>query len=327
MLGGRLQSQVKELKFMSTNPKLRFGLWYDFRNPPAWKRPYDQLYSEILDQIVWGEQNGFEDIWLSEHHFIEDGYSPSLLPIAAAIAARTKKIRIGTFVLLLPLHNALRVAEDAATVDIISNGRLDLGLGQGYRVPEFVGFNIPRNERGPRLEEGTEIIRRVWTEPHVTMDGRFNKLTNVTVIPGPVQKPHPPLWLAARGPKSIGRAARNGYHFMGTGGVDQQQMYDAALKEHGRDPEDFNIAQLRTVFVASKHDKAWDDAEAGAHYMMSCYGKWFIEANDLPGDQAFGTNLPPIGKLRHSETASLFGESMMIGTPDEAIAGLEDYFG
>ena len=85
---------------------------------------------------------------------------------------------------------------------------------------------------------------------------------------------------------------------MGTGGVDQQQMYDAALKEHGRKPEDFSIAQLRTVFVASKHDKAWDDAEAGAHYMMSCYGKWFVEANDLPGDQAFGSNLPPIGKLR-----------------------------
>jgi alkanesulfonate monooxygenase SsuD/methylene tetrahydromethanopterin reductase-like flavin-dependent oxidoreductase (luciferase family) len=135
------------------------------------------------------------------------------------------------------------------------------------------------------------------------------------------------LWLAARGLKSIGRAARNGYHFMGTGGVDQQQMYDAALKEHGRDPEDFSIAQLRTVFVASKHDKAWDDAEAGAHYMMTCYGKWFVEANDLPGDQAFGANLPPIGKLRHSETASLFGESMLIGTPDEAIAGIEDYLG
>jgi alkanesulfonate monooxygenase SsuD/methylene tetrahydromethanopterin reductase-like flavin-dependent oxidoreductase (luciferase family) len=75
---------------MSTNAKLRFGLWYDFRNPPAWKRPYDQLYGEIFEQIAWAEQHGFEDIWLSEHHFIEDGYSPSLMPIAAAIAARTK---------------------------------------------------------------------------------------------------------------------------------------------------------------------------------------------------------------------------------------------
>ncbi len=306
---------------------MNFGFTLFFRNPPPAKVSFAELYRKEIELAVAAEELGYDTVWLTEHHFVDDGYSPSLLPIAAAIAARTKKIRIGTFVLLLPLHNALRVAEDAATVDLISNGRLDLGLGQGYRVPEFVGFNIPRNERGPRLEEGTEVIRRVWTERNVTMDGRFNKLTNVTVIPGPVQKPHPPLWLAARGPKSIGRAARNGYHFMGTGGVDQQQMYDAALKEHGRDPEDFSIAQLRTVFVASKHDKAWDDAEAGAHYMMTCYGKWFVEANDLPGDQAFGTNLPPIGKLRHSETASLFGESMLIGTPDEAIAGIEDYLG
>ena len=304
---------------------MNFGFTLFFRNPPPAKVSFAELYRKEIELAVAAEELGYDTVWLTEHHFVDDGYSPSLLPIAAAIAARTKKIRIGTFVLLLPLHNALRVAEDAATVDLISNGRLDLGLGQGYRVPEFVGFNIPRNERGPRLEEGTEVIRRVWTERNVTMDGRFNKLTNVTVIPGPVQKPHPPLWLAARGPKSIGRAARNGYHFMGTGGVDQQQMYDAALKEHGRDPEDFSIAQLRTVFVASKHDKAWDDAEAGAHYMMTCYGKWFVEANDLPGDQAYGTNLPPIGKLRHSETASLFGESMLIGTPDEAIAGIEDY--
>lgn len=304
---------------------MNFGFTLFFRNPPPAKVSFAELYRKEIELAVAAEDLGFDTVWLTEHHFVDDGYAPSLLPIAAAIAARTKKIRIGTFVLLLPLHNPLRVAEDAATVDIISNGRLDLGLGQGYRVPEFVGFNIPRKERGPRLEEGTEIIRRVWTERNVSFEGRFNKLTDVTVVPGPVQKPHPPIWLAARGPKSIERAARHGYHFMGTGGVDQQEMYDAALKEHGRRPQDYNIAQIRTIFVAARHDRAWDDAEAGAHYMMSCYGRWFVEANDLPGDQAFGASLPPVGKLRHSETASLFGEPLIIGTPDEAIAGIEDY--
>src|SRR5229473_2634644 len=305
---------------------MNFGIALMFRNPRPTKTPFTELYRKHLDLAVEAEALGYDTIWLTEHHFVDDGYSPSLLPIAAAIAGRTKKIRIGTFVILLPLHNPIRIAEDAATVDIISTGRLELGFGQGYRVPEFTAFNIPRNERGPRLQENAEIVRRLFIEKNLTYEGRFNRIVDATLVPGPVQRPHPPIWLAARGPKSIARAARNGYHFMGTGGVDQQQTYDAALKEHGRDPEDFNIAQLRTVFVASKHDKAWDDAEAGAHYMMTCYGKWFVEANDLPGDQAFGTNLPPIGKLRHSETASLFGESMLIGTPDEAIAGLEDYF-
>jgi alkanesulfonate monooxygenase SsuD/methylene tetrahydromethanopterin reductase-like flavin-dependent oxidoreductase (luciferase family) len=287
--------------------------------------PFNELYRDHLKLTEEAERLGFDTVWLTEHHFVEDGYSPSLLPIAAAIGARTRKIRIGTFVLLLPLHNALRVAEDAATVDIISNGRLDLGLGQGYRVDEFTGFGIPRKERGSRLEEGAEVIRRAWTESNFSFEGKYNHLTNINLIPEVVQQPHPPMWLAARGPKSIARAARNGYHLMGTGGADQQQMYDAALIENGKRPEDFNIAQLKTVFVASKHDKAWDDSEAAVHHMLSCYGRWFSEASDLPGDENYGANLPPVGELRHADSAKAFGEALIIGTPDEAIALIEDY--
>jgi alkanesulfonate monooxygenase SsuD/methylene tetrahydromethanopterin reductase-like flavin-dependent oxidoreductase (luciferase family) len=304
---------------------MNFGLMFPFRNSPAVKLPFPELYRKHLDLTVKAEELGYDTIWLTEHHFVDDGYASSLLPIAAAIAARTKKIRIGTFVLLLPLHNALLVAEDAATVDIISNGRLDLGLGQGYRVDEFTGFNISRKERGARLEEGAEIIRKAWTEKNWSFNGRFNQLTNITVIPNVVQKPHPPIWLAARGPKSIARAARNGYHFMGTGGVDQQQMYDEALRECGKRPEQYSIAQLRTVFVASNRNKAWDAAEAGIHHMMACYGKWFTEAQDLPGDTAYGAGIPKIGKLRSSDTASLFGEPLIVGTPDDAIRLIEDY--
>jgi alkanesulfonate monooxygenase SsuD/methylene tetrahydromethanopterin reductase-like flavin-dependent oxidoreductase (luciferase family) len=90
--------------------KIRFGLWYDFRNPARWRQPADRLYGEILDQIAWSENNGFDDVWLSEHHFIDDGYLPSILPAAAAIAARTKRIRIASGVLLMPFHNPIRLA-------------------------------------------------------------------------------------------------------------------------------------------------------------------------------------------------------------------------
>jgi alkanesulfonate monooxygenase SsuD/methylene tetrahydromethanopterin reductase-like flavin-dependent oxidoreductase (luciferase family) len=93
---------------------LRFGLWYDFRNPAQWRQPADRLYREILDQIAWGEKNGFDDVWLSEHHFVDDGYLPSILPAAAAIAARTERIRIASGVLLMPFHNPIRLAEDIA---------------------------------------------------------------------------------------------------------------------------------------------------------------------------------------------------------------------
>ncbi|MBI3801929.1 MAG: LLM class flavin-dependent oxidoreductase, partial [Deltaproteobacteria bacterium] len=115
-----------------SNPKLSFGLWYAFRNPPQWRRSYQDIYAEIIDQIVWAEGIGYDDIWLTEHHFADDGHAPSPLPQAAAIAVKTKKIRIGTGVLLLPLYHPVRVAEDGATIDILSGGRFELGVGVGY---------------------------------------------------------------------------------------------------------------------------------------------------------------------------------------------------
>jgi alkanesulfonate monooxygenase SsuD/methylene tetrahydromethanopterin reductase-like flavin-dependent oxidoreductase (luciferase family) len=304
---------------------MNLGLLFPFRNPPQNAVPFAQLYRDHLNLAADAEQLGFDTIWLTEHHFLEDGYSSSLLPIAAAIGARTSTIRIGTFVLLLPLHDPLRVAEDAATVDIISNGRLDLGLGQGYRVPEFISFGIPRKERGARLEEGAELIRRAFTERNFNFEGKYYQYRNITLMPNAVQQPHPPMWLAGRGPKSIGRAARKGYHLMGVGGIDQQQIYDAALTEAGKNPADYNIAQLLVVFVAPTAEKAWDDAEAGIHYMMTNYGKWFAEAHDLPGDTNINADLPPVGQLRYSDTARFFGETLIVGTPEHAIRMLENY--
>jgi alkanesulfonate monooxygenase SsuD/methylene tetrahydromethanopterin reductase-like flavin-dependent oxidoreductase (luciferase family) len=303
---------------------INLGLAYTFRNPAQWRIPFPELYKAQLRQIVRAEELGYDSVWLTEHHFLEDGYSCSLLPIAAAIAARTERIRIGTFVILLPLHHPLRVAEDAATVEIISNGRLDLGLGQGYRVEEFEGFGIPRKERGPRLEEGAEIIRRAWTERAFSFDGRFTKLHNIDLQPRPVQQPHPPIWLAARGPKSIARVGRLGYHFMGTGGADQQQMYDDALRAAGHRVEDFRIAQMLMVYLAPTRDKAYDIAEKHVHYMLSSYGEWMGKASDLPTDAAM-RNIPPVEQLRQPEVARFFGEAVIIGTPDDALRMLETY--
>src|SRR5437588_9210694 len=131
----------QEAKMNQETRKIRFGLWYDFRNPARWRQPADRLYREILDQIAWSENNGFDDVWLSEHHFIEDGYLPSILPAAAAIAARTNRIRIASGVLLMPFHNPIRLAEDIATW---SGGQHRRGLG--YRQTDGGGFS-PINSR------------------------------------------------------------------------------------------------------------------------------------------------------------------------------------
>jgi alkanesulfonate monooxygenase SsuD/methylene tetrahydromethanopterin reductase-like flavin-dependent oxidoreductase (luciferase family) len=297
---------------------LNFGLLMSFRNSSRNELSYSELYRRHVDLCVEAEDLGYDTIWLTEHHFVEDGYSPSMIPLAAAIAARTKRIRIGTFVLLMPLHHPLHVAENAATIDVLSNGRFDLGLGQGYVPSEFSGFNIPREERSRRLREGVEIVRRLFTEDHVTYEGKSYTVRDVTLYPKPVQRPYPPIWIGARSRKATERAGRNGYHLAGVG-EEQAQIYREALRQAGHNPDQFNIAQLCFAYIANKKEKAWDECEFGLHHLLTRYGQWIAEANDVPGDESFA-RVPPVGELRN---ASALGFGALVGTPDDALARIE----
>jgi alkanesulfonate monooxygenase SsuD/methylene tetrahydromethanopterin reductase-like flavin-dependent oxidoreductase (luciferase family) len=304
---------------------LRFGVLWPFRNPAHARVPWEQLYRSHLDLVADSEAMGYDDAWLTEHHFVDDGYSPSLHTIAGAIAARTTRIRIGTFVLLLPLHDPIRVAEDTATVDLISGGRFDLGVGLGYRPGEFVSVGKSPKTRGKRLEEGTHIIQRLLSGEKVTFNGEFNTLKDVQVIPPALQQPHPPIWLAARAPKAIERAAKNGYHFMAVGPVEHQQAYDAQLVKYGRNPQEYNIAQLRAVFVAQSRAQAWDRAAEGLHYMANCYAQWFAEASDMEGDDGAYGKLPSVEQIIKQQSFDFFGQAAIVGTPDDAIQQIEAY--
>lgn len=299
---------------------MRFGFMEDFRNPRPWRRPSPTLYKAILDQIRRAEELGYDDCWLTEHHFTDDEYNPSLLPTAAAVAAITTKIRIGTFVLLMPFNHPVRVAEDATLVDILSNGRFDLGLGQGYSAKEFESFCMPRNERSARLAEGIDIIRRLWSEESVTFDGRFTKIDDMRLSPRPVQKPYPPLWIGARTEKATRRAARNGYHLLATLGPDPAPWYIDELKSSGRDPEKFHIAQLRMVYVHESEDQAWADTQDHIFSMMEFYGQILAEANDAPGDDTMW-KIKQAKEIRNSS----FGQAVMIGTPDQVAKKLERF--
>ncbi len=301
---------------------MKFGVMYDFRNPERWRRPYPELYAAMLDQIAWLDQAGYDNVWLTEHHFVEDSYNPAVLPTAAAIAARTRRIRIGTFVLLLPFHSAVRVAEDAAVVDIISNGRFDLGVGQGYRAEEFEALEIPRKERSARLAEGIELIRRLWTEQQVSLEGRFNRVKAMSLSPRPVQQPHPPIWIGARTEKAARRAAELGFHLLATLGPDPAIPYRAALKQLGRDPQQYSVAQLRAVYVAPSSDQAWRESQEHLHYMMTNYAQWLGEANDAAGDRE-------VWELKRAEDlrGSPYAAHLMIGTPAEVSAKIERFCG
>ena len=168
---------------------MKFGVgYYTMQSPPHKQRSHKDLYAEMLEEISVADQMGFDSAWLSEHHFVGDGYCPSLLLTAAAIAAKTKNVRIGTGVLLLPLHDPIRVAEDAAVADLISEGRLILGIGLGYRQEEFDGFGRSLKQRRGRMEEGIEILTKSWGDEPFSLDGKYYKLNNVNVTPKPVQK-------------------------------------------------------------------------------------------------------------------------------------------
>ncbi len=299
---------------------MRFGFMEDFRNPLPWRRPFPELYRSIVDQICRAEELGYDDVWLTEHHFTTDGYNPSLLTTAAAVAARTSRIRIGTFVLLLPFHHPVRVAEDATCVDILSNGRFDLGVGQGYSHDEFAALCMPRAERSARLAEGVELLQRLWKEERVTFDGRFTRVKDLALSPRPVQQPGPPLWIGARAEKAVRRVARTGCHLMATLGPDPAPWYLDELGRCGRDAAEYSIAQLRMVYVAETEDRAWQETEEHIFSMMQYYGRILGEANDVPGDDAMWTVERPADIRR-----SGFGRAVMIGTPDQVAEKLERF--
>ena len=294
-------------------PTLRFGLWYDFRNPPVWRQDPARLYEATIAQAVRAEALGWDDVWLSEHHFIEDGYTPSMLPLAAAIATRTKRIRIGTSVLLLPLHDPLRVAEDSATIDIVSNGRFDLGVGAGYRVGEFRGFNIPRRTRDERMAEATEVLRRAFAGERFTFHGKYYRYEDVQLTPAPIQKPMP-LWLGGFLPKAIERAGRLGDGYISIGPI--RPLVDRcleAVRASGRDPERYEIAGgFLWLLVARDPERRWQEALPHFLYQLNLYARWFEEA----GMKLFSSA---------SNRKDLEAQGFLILRPEQAIERIREY--
>jgi alkanesulfonate monooxygenase SsuD/methylene tetrahydromethanopterin reductase-like flavin-dependent oxidoreductase (luciferase family) len=301
---------------------MNIGLMFSFRNPPKWKKPWADVYEAQLEQARLAEELGYDTVWLTEHHFAEDGYSPSLMTIAGALAAATRRVRIGTFLLLLPLHNAVRVAEDAATVDVISRGRLDLGIGKGYAVHEFLGYGIPRKERPSRFEEGIDVLRGMWTKEPFSFAGKHYNLQDIRLTPKPVQHPHPPLWIGALGRKAVDRAARLGCNFLGASSIGDTAAYDEALRRHGRNPADYSVAQLVWVHLAPSREQAWDEVQDNVHWMLSVYGKWLADAGETKGPPSIFSP-PPSAELRRTTEPLLFNP--LVGTPEEVGSGLEEF--
>ena len=178
---------------------MKFGLFYQM--PCAATQSEPVRYQETLEQIVHGDTLGFNCAWLAELHFFKPfSIMPSPLIVATAAAQRTQRIHLGIAVNLLPLYHPLRSAEDGATVDILSNGRLEFGVGRGAIPVHFAGFNVSREESRERFEESVEVIQKAWTQESFSYDGKYYHIPETSLAPKPLQKPHPPLRIAANSP-------------------------------------------------------------------------------------------------------------------------------
>ncbi len=184
-------------------------------------------FKDYIEYVIEAEALGYQSAFIVEHHFTGFGQVSATLNLLTWIGARTRTLRLGTAVIVLPWHNPVLLAEQAATVDLLSGGRLDFGIGKGYRHNEFVGFRIPMEEAEPRFEESIDIITKAWTSnERFSFHGKYWQFDDIIVEPPTIQKPHPPFWQGAGHPDSIRRVARRGHNLL----LDQF----ASLDETGR---------------------------------------------------------------------------------------------
>ncbi len=195
---------------------MRFGLFYLPSSLPATREEGAERLHTVVAQIGYAEQLGFDSVWLAEHHFHSFGgifSAPTV--IGAAIAQRTRRIRIGTAVALLPYHNPIRVAEDYATLDCLSQGRLQFGIGHGFVKWEALTFGIPLDDLRDRFQENLDVVLKAWREPVLHHKGRFHEYCGIEVWPRPLQVPFPTVWMAATSTvESFELAGRQGFHLM-----------------------------------------------------------------------------------------------------------------
>lgn len=296
--------------------ELGFGL-ITCQRYPGDPRTAADLYREALELAKASEAAGLDSVWTSEHHFWDDEYMPSLLVLSSAFGAVTSRIKIGTGVLLAPLYHPIRLAEDAATVDLISGGRLILGLGLGWRAEEFERLGVPMQGLGKRMSHTIKVLRGAWGREPFTYEG-----SPLNVTPKPSQSI--PIWVGGTADPALRRAGRLGDAYFGSmvpldDVARRKSVVEAAIQKAGRDPSKFTWALHEPVWATDDPEKDLDRVLPHIHYSRWKYA-------DVA--QAFGRSSsgllpepPPVDdQIRESLTRHL-----IIGTPEEVAKKIAEF--
>jgi alkanesulfonate monooxygenase SsuD/methylene tetrahydromethanopterin reductase-like flavin-dependent oxidoreductase (luciferase family) len=266
---------------------LKVGLLHLFEDPQG--KTEGEMYEENIQLAEYADTIGLDTVWIAEHHFSEYGVMPSTQVFGTYIAARTKRIRIGTGVVVLPFHNPIRVAEEFAFLDVLSGGRLDFGIGRGYQPHEFEGYGIPIQEARERYDEERQIIRMAWETGEVNFEGKYYRFKKVTPRPRPLQKPHPPIFGASFNPDTIKYQALQKNHLLFTpllAGPEKLGEYREHLEKVGEDPSRYRKAGLVFVYVADTKDRALKEFEHPCMWYFRTFTK-YISREKYPDTERY----------------------------------------
>ena len=282
---------------------VELGIIFDLRNPHRWRRRPSELYGSTLELCEEADRLGVSSIWLSEHHQFEDDYLPQPLVFAASVAARTRRARIGTAVTLAPMRSPQLLAEEAAVLDIISDGRLELGLGAGYMRHEFELYEVSYPKRRTTTVGYVQRVRELWSSGAVT--------------PRPQQQPLP-LWLGFQGPVGARRAGRLGEGLLSV----RRELfadYRAGLAEGGHPPETARVAGHFNLWASHDPERAWGLIEQYVRNQWDAYAAHAVKGTGEPAP-------PPIDAQawRRNGLGAQRGH-FCLGTPDEVATALADY--
>ena len=308
---------------------MKLGMLHLFENPIGFTE--HQVVKNQMELMIEAERLGYDSVMPAEHHFSEYGYCASPQVSLAAVAARTSKIRLGTGVVVLPFHNPVRVAEDFAFIDLMSDGRVELGVGRGYQPMEYRGFGVDQTHSREIFDEGMQVIHKCWTEDRFSFHGKHYHFDDLCVRPKPLQKPTPPIYMACLSPDTFEIAGRYGYNvlmstvFGLTVELAREGLvaYRRGRSEAGHDAATGKVACLVMVYPGRTREEARKTFGPRVTWYYRTIAKYVAPPTgqtDIKGYEGYGKSRDLASKVEFDSLID--GTSIVCGEPEHCVEKL-----